>query len=702
MKFLSAQFTNFTLLKDVLINFSTDKKHNLTVIRGANDSGKTTMLTAMQWCLFGQEVLPVVHQKNYRMSPFGENVSSTVIQVEIRFMHDSDDGEREYLAIRSITEDPDIKNQIYPKSNPSFTLQEITSKGYAPVQNPNSKLNQIMGSNLKDLFFIDGDRALSFIDTKEQSLSDARSKVRGAIRDMLNIQVLESSISRVNSQANKILAEASTQSGDVELIDIQKDLSELENQMEDDKKELAQVVKDVETGIANKDKQEAMLQKALIKGDRQELVQERETIITQENSHKNSVNKFRREFAHSHYDSSVFIDLLETKISSTYKLLKGLKAEGKIPKTVYPALTEILEGGKCICGEELVAGEKKYKHIEDLLKDQDENSPFDAMIDDLRIKASTLIQGSGLSSDLISNSRENYDISLETLRNIEKQKQEIENKIKAVPDTNIENIREKLDLLNSNLETEKQRKWKLELDIEENTGKISRLKKKFEQISSTIEEANKYNNHSTAAEDIKMVLQEAYRMLEYDQVPLVEKKLNEYFLRMIAAGKENRIINSVEISKDHEILIKGKNGERINPSSQLNGASRRALTLSFCLALTQVTGTEAPLIIDTPFGMMDPQTKKSSLDLLASSNNQLILFLTRAEIKNLENQLKEYTGQYQTITNTEHYYGDPPKLVNKPPERDQTLECECTHFEYCDLCERVDEKKDNPNMKKRK
>ncbi len=27
---------------------------------------------------------------------------------------------------------------------------------------------------------------------------------------------------------------------------------------------------------------------------------------------------------------------------------------------------------------------------------------------------------------------------------------------------------------------------------------------------------------------------------------------------------------------------------------------------------------------------------------------------------------------------------------------------ECTHFEYCDLCERVDEKKDNPNMKKRK
>ena len=67
MKLLSAQFTNFTLLKDVLINFSTDKKHNLTVIRGANDSGKTTILTAMQWCLFGAEVLPVTHQKNYRI-----------------------------------------------------------------------------------------------------------------------------------------------------------------------------------------------------------------------------------------------------------------------------------------------------------------------------------------------------------------------------------------------------------------------------------------------------------------------------------------------------------------------------------------------------------------------------------------------------------------------------------------------------------
>jgi len=55
MKLLRAEFENFRLLRSLELRFSTDAEHNLTVIRAANETGKTTILTALQWALYGLE-----------------------------------------------------------------------------------------------------------------------------------------------------------------------------------------------------------------------------------------------------------------------------------------------------------------------------------------------------------------------------------------------------------------------------------------------------------------------------------------------------------------------------------------------------------------------------------------------------------------------------------------------------------------------
>ena len=51
MKLIRAVFKNFRLLQDVVFDFSVDKEKKLTVIRAANESGKTTAETALIWCL---------------------------------------------------------------------------------------------------------------------------------------------------------------------------------------------------------------------------------------------------------------------------------------------------------------------------------------------------------------------------------------------------------------------------------------------------------------------------------------------------------------------------------------------------------------------------------------------------------------------------------------------------------------------------
>ena len=58
MKIIRAEFHNFRLLRDISLDFSVDKKRKLTVIRAENETGKTTILTALQWTLYGDDALP--------------------------------------------------------------------------------------------------------------------------------------------------------------------------------------------------------------------------------------------------------------------------------------------------------------------------------------------------------------------------------------------------------------------------------------------------------------------------------------------------------------------------------------------------------------------------------------------------------------------------------------------------------------------
>ena len=58
MKLLRAEFENFRLLRGTELTFSTDPERNLTVISAANETGKTTILTALQWALYGDVALP--------------------------------------------------------------------------------------------------------------------------------------------------------------------------------------------------------------------------------------------------------------------------------------------------------------------------------------------------------------------------------------------------------------------------------------------------------------------------------------------------------------------------------------------------------------------------------------------------------------------------------------------------------------------
>ena len=132
--------------------------------------------------------------------------------------------------------------------------------------------------------------------------------------------------------------------------------------------------------------------------------------------------------------------------------------------------------------------------------------------------------------------------------------------------------------------------------------------------------------------------------------------MNSVFLEMIGADPEQgAIIQRAEISRDFDIIVYGPSDRTLNPDRDLNGASRRALTLAFILALTKVSEVEAPNVIDTPLGMTSGFVKRSILRTAVRESTQLILFLTHDEIAGCEEIIDEAAGMVFTLTNPTHY-----------------------------------------------
>lgn len=176
MKLIKAKFKNFRLLKDLTLDFSTDEDKKLTVIRAANETGKTTCLYGLMWGLFGgRKSLG----SDYVLAPkdvLGSNKSTIDVSVEIEFSQQSfhrtkngtyeiHDIETHYKLIRSCKEVLQASKFI-GRSPEVAVLYKVESTGLIPLSNVDTEeiLNDALPVALKDVYFTDGDSALAFIE----------------------------------------------------------------------------------------------------------------------------------------------------------------------------------------------------------------------------------------------------------------------------------------------------------------------------------------------------------------------------------------------------------------------------------------------------------------------------------------------------------------------------------------------------------
>lgn len=207
MKLLRANFQNFRMLRDLELDFSSKTDRNLTVIRAANESGKTTILHGLQWALYGDGALPG-KGVGFRLHPIDWDTSegkrvpiAATVEFELttyrRSSGEMRETRRRYRLVRSAFEDVDSQTR---RSASIVKLFALNDTGATPIDAPEALINDELPPELREVFFTDGDRALSFIEA-DVALSTKRERVQRAIRSLLGLGVIDTAIKHVRKEA---------------------------------------------------------------------------------------------------------------------------------------------------------------------------------------------------------------------------------------------------------------------------------------------------------------------------------------------------------------------------------------------------------------------------------------------------------------------------------------------------------------------
>ena len=699
MRLESAHIKNFKLLENVDLTFSTDSQQPLTVIRAENGSGKTSILYALRWAMYGARGIPTGMRLTAAAKPPGRPVTVQV-RAEFTTTDPYSGDEVRYRLIRSCEETPG-EDDRFQRNPDQLRLLRRTSDGEEDIEDGKEGLiSKLLPLNLADVFFTNGDDVQRFISSGQQADRERQKAVHSAIRQLLGLDDVEATEKHLSNIAKNLKRELADDGGE-ELQAANAALEVIQGRVAADEDEL-DIIRE---RIVRVDEQ--------IRADERELdgirgigdldtiqarIRELEGDLSQLGTQEGSIRRQMKEVLQS---EALSWRMIGPQLRQGLGILDDLADRKVIPGAAIEVLTDRLELGICICGEDLGEGSARHQHIEDLIKQQREVAPELQRLSTVwhLARNSSSVQraaiAAGRSFDEIgADLRQQYT----GCRDVQRRKQaDLESERERRTQIDAERVRTLTDRIKQNAG----KRSGFDRRYGEVEGRLQGLEEEARLLDERVRKAEAETTlnetirlRSVVADDLLELAQGTLGSLKSDYVQRVSARMNELFLDIVGSDPdaEAAVFTGVTINDRFDIVIHTQGGKTLDADYELNGASQRALTLSFIWALMEVAGREAPRIIDTPLGMTSGAVKHRMVELLTSPADaaglayQVVLLMTRSEIRDIEDLLDERAGSVSTLSCSQDY---PVDLVNEWGDGAPTVRsCACDHRQICSVCTR--------------
>ena len=705
MKLKRVEFRNFKLLDGVVINFSTDPDQPLTVVRAENGSGKTSLLWGLAWAFYGEKGLPV---RNARLSSTSRPTGgTTTVEVIVDFEHDPDGfGDiNNYVLRRSVDEFAGEGDHV--EHGPMTTqLMVRRPAGDEPVPgDANAILERFVPSRLKDTFLTDGDRVQRFI-SGTVAAKERQHNVHQAIKALLGLDGLETVEADINKVASDLRKEMAASSGsDVKAaaealdacetklaaareqrLNTEEKRSRIEEVIGETEKELSEI-----TGHGDIDEINADIAAAIAAKQ------------TAERDAANLHDEIRALFKSS---EDLSWALASDALRKGHAVLDGLREQGVIPGSSLGVIKDRLEMGECICGESLAEGDSHRDHVLSLLDEQ-------AKISEQRERLTQTYHRTraGLDSfeSTVGDGRDFWTVRprllerhteiVERIRDNDRKIADGEERRKGINQEDIDRLTSRLDKSRKHLTEESERIGALDRDITRLDDELAVAKSRYEKAQNAAKSDATAKNRFDIADDLRKVVEATLNTLKTDHVAAVSTRMNEIFMQIVGGDPKTvgAVFKRVYLTDSFDIVVEAVPGDddqtrTLDTDYEVNGASQRALTLAFIWGLMEVANTIAPRVIDTPLGMTAGGVKRRMVEAITAPvkpgqlDYQVVLLLTRSEIRDIEDLLDARAGRHVTLTCSKDY---PTDLVHEWGVTEPTVRhCACSHRQFCSTCER--------------
>lgn len=640
MRIESIEIQNFRQYRKEKFVFPKIKgKKDIHVIIGENGEGKTNILNALTWCLYGEELH--LGDKNTAIC----NINSQYVQ-ELR-NHSQKNGDAKVTVVMSIEDGGNITfmrtaSYSITQSNVIETKQDViaianANGGNKVIDNKNDYemyVSRYVPKEINEYIFFDGELMDQYFK------SDKRGNIESGIKDLTKASTIEKTKNALKAYAKNEIAPILKNNGDSRVSEAQAKL-ENEQRIRDNQQEkvdliLAQIkkaeekIKELTTKIQGfdslKDKTDRL----------KELEEESDSLKNRQKKLNEDLNEFVRQ---NYINFALFPALKEFR-----NYIQSQESKGNLPPKIDRRLVQsILDSKTCaVCGNHLDT--EHLQHVLTILHKLEvssttsaelnrASSALNAIIDSMKSypkkKQAIIDQKKYLDSQVKKNEEEYKKLSLE-LRSIPNQ-DEIRKAIIEREEyrRNINPLHEKLgkESLILDVRTEAVAKAEKELDdAMKSNRRMDIFRKQLEFCTKGI---------TLLDETLNEIIEECRKEMEVATFDIFNKLI-----------WKKDAFSKVNILEDYSFeLLDAYEQQTLGACS---AAERALLALSFTIALQQTSGHDSLLYIDTPLGRVGEKNRINFTEVLTgiAESKQVVLSFTPTEYD--ENVRRQLANEYSS------------------------------------------------------
>lgn len=594
---------------------SMDDEKNITLIRAENGVGKTSLLAAINWCFF--KILPNISEfedPDRLVNKFAEaNDGATTTTVSIDFEHEG----KIYRASRTY-------NQAQGETLP-LRLCEINNGAEVPSSKdrPDRFMNSVIPEEMAPHFFFYGEAT-----SRYTGPSGAR-KFGEAVKDILGSTVARMALSdltkamgdykkQASDNTNKEAqhAEAEIEKAEERIAHYNEQVSKLDREIEISEERIDRL----NLELANtKPAKDAQIRRSKIEAQLQRKEEEKAKALSRQQS-------WMRNFATAL--------LSEELVAEAEKVIESEETRRKLPAPYDKKFVdELLEDGICICGAKIEENSVEHEKISSLL----ETAGDQVVMSRVMTTSNALGRLEEKSRSAWSDHERNNDELQRLEGDIRRLDADLEDISKELKENPVEDIAEK-EALRERAKTDRRNAQNRRSECQTNVHLFERQKaeaeKRRDELVQKSEAAKRYVKRAQLAAALTARLQARLEEEEEAARTAIEADIDDIVQRVMR--KRVRI----SLDKNYQLKLFDEDGVEVAKSTGEN----QLLGLAFTGAIAKyakerrdkvddilLPGTIAPLVVDSPFGHLDPVYRSGVAEFLPKLASQVILLVSTSQ-----------------------------------------------------------------------